>query len=290
MVLFNFLVSNVLYRYFKNTLQQSLLLITGNLVLSILLSLVLLFDYCCISKRYFPIIKTRTLIDIEKKYWLNSDTQSIVGKIKDRYLNSGLTNNIRVLFIGTSQTWGAGARDEIETFVNRIEKELNSSIVFNGRFECINAGIMGSDSAKLFDLYMKEWLVLKPKIVVIILSNNDTDAVQFSNVLKHFADLNVSNGIKTMFVLEANSIESTSDGLKMHKFMKQVGQEKNVQVLDLHNYLAQNYEKGFLWWDPVHLTSFGQKLAADFLFNEIFHQIRSFALNDKTNINFESMQ
>lgn len=269
MVLFNFLVGNVLYRYFKNTSKQTLLLITSNLVLSILLSLFLLFDYCCYSKRYVPIIKTRRLMDKEKKYWLNADERSIVRQIKDRYADRGSKNNIRIIFIGTSQTWGAGARDETETFVNRIEKKLNSSKAINGRFECINAGISSYNSSKLLDLYINELLVLEPQIVVIILSNNDSDSVQFSSNLRRFADLNISKGIKTIFVLEANSIELTPDELMLHKFMRQVGQEKGVPILDLHRYLAQNYDNGFLWWDSAHLTSFGQKLAADFLFEKI---------------------
>lgn len=221
------------------------------------------------------------MLDIEKKYWLNSGPKSIIRRIKDRHVDSGSKKTIRILFIGTSQTWGAGAREETETFVNRMERRLNSNVVLNCHFECINTGLSGYNASRLLNLYINEWLVLEPQIVVINLSNNDNNSVQFTNVLRRFADLNISKGIKTMFVLEANSIEVNPGELKQHKFMRQVGKEKGILIADLHNYLLQNYDKGFLWWDFVHLTSFGHKLAADFLFEKISEEIYPSVLYDK---------
>ena len=289
--LFNFLTSIFLKKFFKKTLKQALfVLIMGNFVLLISLSLFLLFDYFYLSRRYVHAIKTKALKDIYNKYWINSDAQSIIRQIKDIYGDRGAKRTTRILFIGTSQTWGAGAREKKETFVYRIEKKLNSNIALNGRFECINASIFGYDSSKLLDLYKDNWLVLEPQIVVIILSNNDSDPDEFYNNSIRFADLNISKGIKTLFVLEANSIEVTPGELRLHKFLKQVGQEKDIPILDLHSYLAQNYDKGFLWWDSVHLTSFGQELAADFLFEKISQEIYSSALRDNINITRRSMQ
>ena len=99
------------------------------------------------------------------------------------------------------------------------------------------------------------------------------DPVRFLNALRAFAGFNIRKGIKTIFVLEANSIEFTPGDLRLHPIMRQVGLEKNIPVLDLHGYLALNFDRGFLWWDFVHLTSFGQNLAAGILTDWISQEL-----------------
>ncbi len=257
------------------------------MVLLIILSLVSLSDRFYFSKRYFPPRKSKISLDAEAAGSFNASAESISKRIKDICVHDRTKSTVRVLFIGTSQTWGAGARDETETFVNRFEEKLNSTAGLKRHFECVNAGICGSHILKLLNLYKNALLVLEPQVVVIILSNNDNDPTEFSNALRSFADLNISKGVKTVFVLEANSIERAEGELGLHKFMRQVGKEKGIPVLDLHGYLAQNYDKGFLWWDSVHLTSFGQKLTADFLFENISREMHFPVLNEKR---FEASQ
>ncbi len=51
--------------------------------------------------------------------------------------------------------------------------------------------------------------------------------------------------------------------------MRRVGEENNVTVVDMHAYLLEHYDEGFLWWDNVHLTDFGQELFAQKLYEEL---------------------
>ncbi len=273
--LLNVIAGDILYIFLKNIPKHSFfLLITGNFVVSILLSAILLLDFFYVSGRYYPLARNQAIRELEREYYFRKEPGYILSKIKERYSDENPKNNIRVLFIGSSQTWGEGARNETETWVNRIEEKLNSSAILKGHFECINAGIPGAASSGLLDIYIKNWIFLEPKMVVINLSSNDNDPDQFAEVLRRFVNLNISKGIKTIFVLEANSIEERLWGLPiLHRVMRQVGQETGVTVLDLHGYLVQNYDKGFLWWDSVHLTSFGQKLAADFLADKISREL-----------------
>jgi len=251
-------------------------IITINLTLIIIVSLFLLLDYFFISKRHLIFGGRKALKIAESKYWASSDPKSISNLIQGKYIvEPPKKDTIRILFIGTSQTWGAGARNETEAFVNIIEKKLNVNIGTGKHFECINAGVSGSNISTLFELYKDKWLILKPRLVVLILSNNDKDKPVFCDMLRSFVNLNSSKNIKTIFVLEANSIEEHQGELLLHKFMRQVAAESNIPLIDLHSYLLQNYDKGFLWWDYIHLTSFGQKLTADFLFERICSEIAS---------------
>ena len=71
---------------------------------------------------------------------------------------------------------------------------------------------------------------------------------------------------KTLFVLEANSPEVDKIRDK-HAIMRNISRQYHVPLLDLNGYLASDsvYDSGFLWWDLVHLSSYGQELAAEFI-------------------------
>lgn len=135
------------------------------------------------------------------------------------------------------------------------------------KYECINAAIIGQSSDILLECYEENWLKLAPKMVVIILSNNDVFEDRFESSLERFAALNREHNIKTVFVLEANCLEMRPNDLLMHPVMRKVAERNHIPIIDLHAYLKQNYDRGFLWWDFVHLTSFGHRLAADCLFD-----------------------
>jgi hypothetical protein len=49
--------------------------------------------------------------------------------------------------------------------------------------------------------------------------------------------------------------------------VRNVAGEFDAPVFDLYSYLNSDdvYDSGFLWWDSVHLSSYGQDLAAQWL-------------------------
>jgi hypothetical protein len=53
-----------------------------------------------------------------------------------------------------------------------------------------------------------------------------------------------------------------------------VAQAASAPIVDMQAYLAQNEDRGFLWWDSVHLTSFGQRLFAERLLPELVAVLR----------------
>jgi hypothetical protein len=215
--------------------------------------------------------------------------------IMSRYPKMPLDDTLRIMMIGSSQTRGSGAKYEndkfsviVENILNRKEDvryfagieplsrvlglvktrgegEHTSMDLQEQIFEIINVGTRHSNSSELLEYYKNYWISLSPKIVVINLSFNDSDPAIFEKNLIEFVRVNNERGIITVFLLEANSFENEPDASRNHLVMINVAEKYNVSVFDLHGYLITQKDKGILWWDMVHPTSFGHKLIAMYL-------------------------
>lgn len=169
----------------------------------------------------------------------------------------------RIVFLGTSQTVGSGATRLADTFVNRVQKELLSDPSLTTKYECINAGVGGGDSSFLARLYRELLLPLCPSVLVINLATNDTSGARLTGNLTRILDENAKRGIKTMLVLEPNSIECWPDDMPNHPIMRELAEKRQIPCLELHRYMKERYDSGFLWWDFVHPTSYGHRLIAE---------------------------
>lgn len=198
--------------------------------------------------------------------WLEREVENVIGRI-DEDPGRAHPESTRVLVVGTSQTWGAGAARAEDGFVERLERLLVAAEP-ERRWECINAGIQGLKSPWLLRVFREHWLALEPDILIVNLSNNDKDAEAFAQALNGFADLAAGHGIRVLFALEANSIERRPEA-PQHATMRRVAEERGVPIVDVHGALARQYDRGFFWWDPVHPTSLGHRLIAETLLPEV---------------------
>ncbi len=173
--------------------------------------------------------------------------------------------NKRIMFIGSSQTWGAGASVENKTFFRVFEDLINSD---SKKYECINTGMSGLISERAFYHYNSSWINLEPDIVVIILGNNDDSQGDFYKNLERFVLLNRKENIETVFILEPNSYNTSEHIVEHHPVMRDVADKYNITLIDMHNYLLEKYDTGYVWWDYVHLTDYGQKVFAEKLYSE----------------------
>ncbi len=248
--------------FFKNlpkVLRGALII---NVYLVLFLILIYLSDFYYLSNRY------KKAINIPPEYRKNysKNEKEAGGKFRITYPDMIGENIYKIMFIGTSQTWGAGALKNEDVLSICLEKKLNNNSN-KMNYKCINKGISGQSPAILFQYYKEKWIKLDPQVVIINLSNNpDAD---FRNSLKAFILLNQSKNIKTIFVLEPNSIDCNTNIMGKHKIIKEFAQEYGIQFVDMHNHLGAFYADGFLWWDNVHLTSFGQRKFADILYDSI---------------------
>jgi len=169
----------------------------------------------------------------------------------------------RILLVGSSQTWGSGARRGRDAWARVLERELERRQATDREgFVVINTGISGTWASRLLDAYERDWLRAGPDLVVINLGNNDTEARDFASALRRFVAVNRKAGVRTVFMLEPNSGEQPFHPSlqRNHRIMARVAKKLDVEVIDLRAYLWDLRESGFLWWDFVHLTSYGQRL------------------------------
>ncbi len=187
-------------------------------------------------------------------------------------------NNYRILFVGGSQTWGAGAAREDEVFVRVLEGLLDDvarrTSLESGRppvrFETVNAGFSAHKAADLVPLVTDLLALLEPRMVVINVSSNDKGNSHFARPLARLVDLSVESGAQVLLVQEANSPETWRKGLGVrHQEMAALAEARDLPIVDMHHHLASRRWTGFLWWDHVHLTTFGQRLLAEKLRDEI---------------------
>lgn len=177
-------------------------------------------------------------------------------------------NKDKIFFIGTSQTWGAGAKNISDTMVNIFDSKIKNEIS-QDKYQVVNIALPGSKSKELLFYYKNYWLKTPPKIVVINLSNNDLDYEVFYNNLSEFIKINKEYNIKTVLVLEANSFEENPNSLMNHKAVSEIANFENLLLIDLHQFLKDKKDSGIIWWDFVHPTNYGYKISGEYIFDNM---------------------
>ena len=85
-----------------------------------------------------------------------------------------------------------------------------------------------------------------------------------------------------MFFLEANCLECPSGLENGHRAMGEVAKSNGIEPVDVHQLLGEKADSGKLWWDNVHLSSYGQSLVATRMAEAILAspEFKGFVAND----------
>lgn len=217
-----------------------------------------------------------------KSIFQQNDEESFLENEKDKFseehseeINLG-ENQRKIIVIGSSQTRGEGSSLEGEDFVSQFDQLIreNKSAI-DGEFVIINAGQDGQIADSLFNFFKNNWLNLKPEVVIVNLSSNDEQYnthSSFKEALENFVQASKNNNFLLVFVAEANSIEAKLN-LETHQIMKDIAEKNQIIFIDMHDFLAKNLDKGIIWWDFVHPTSFGYELIANHLFDKLREEL-----------------
>lgn len=241
------------------------LMFTGVLVI---ISLMLL-GYASYTKRFYP--DHNAMLEREEEYWRESLEEAVRRRLENEYRHPPDPGTRRVLFLGSSQTHGSGAATAEETLVRQTERLLNA-LPGGQRFECLNAAVSSYRVEDMVRGYLDRWIDLEPSIVILNASNNDIGygQGQFARWLRKLAERSQERGIELVLVMEPNSPERHMPTLRQfHGIMQRAGEHYGLVVVDMHEQLREHYDDGVLWWDWVHLTSFGQRLFAERLVGEL---------------------
>lgn len=184
---------------------------------------------------------------------------------------------IRVAFLGTSQTYGSGAERISETFVARCHGLLAQALG-DISVETYSFSISGSNSTELLGKYTESWRFSRPDLLLINLSTNDGKIDTLTENLRTLAHQTRVAGGWVVFLLEPNAAEVDHRGLReKHSAIQRLGQELRVPVWNLDGYMSSDpvYDSGMMWWDKVHLTSYGHGVVAEWLAPQMLAMIRS---------------
>ncbi len=239
--------------------------LTANLTL--LVCAAVLFAFVRVRVGWYP--GQRQVLEQSEVFYRKGEQDRVVEELMARFEGFRGSRARRILFVGSSQTWGAGARRDEEAFVSRLEARLNEPFR-KPRFICLNLGVSSAKARDLVPLVRALLPRVKPGLVVVNLSSNDRSSRGFPAAMRKIVGRVQAAGARSVLVLEANAPGAVDAGLEArHGELTELAAELGLPVIDLHGYLVPLEDTGFLWWDKVHLTSYGQRLAADELYREI---------------------
>jgi len=168
-----------------------------------------------------------------------------------------------------------------DTFFVRVHRYLSEAIAPKFHLESVNMSVSSYRAEELLPHFKSLYRDFVPDLVVINLSFNDRRSPEiFFDAMKGFLDFNGAAGIKTILLEEAYSVEGfrvetdSPQGLVAnHQVLRRLGRNYRVPVLPLHDFLSKSARlgNGTLWWDQVHLTSYGQELTAAWLAPQVLN-------------------
>jgi lysophospholipase L1-like esterase len=229
----------------------------------------LLYGFVLIRSGWYP--ELDAVLQASEVYYGKGARSRVLEDIRQRYGDGPAPDRRRVLFVGSSQTWGAGALRDDQTFVAVLESLLDQRRPGRPSVECINGGISSARAEDLEPLLVDRWLRLRPDVVVINLASNDRSSGEaFAAAIRRMVAAVTAAGACPILVKEANAVGTIERGLvARYGDLDAIAAEASIPVIDMHAHLGQFEDQGFLWWDKVHLTPYGQRLVAEKLAEEL---------------------
>jgi len=206
----------------------------------------------------------------QEAYWKDASAEKLFEDVASRYSSEPEPGVHRFIVLGASQTAGAGAPTEQETWVRRAERRLNER-TRGLRYQWINGAVRGYVLKEMVHDFENRWVHWNPKTLLVNASHNDRGAPErFEKFLIRLVKRARERGIEVVLIQEPNADPRLSDDLaRMHAIMAEIGNRYGIPVIDIQTPLTARGDDGFLWWDRVHMTTLGQRLFAEALVEEL---------------------
>ncbi|GAB4011759.1 MAG: hypothetical protein Fur0010_06700 [Bdellovibrio sp.] len=223
--------------------------------------------YSIEHKYFFPYYRIlKTGFRFFERNWPSPFIHTGSGEIEFQFDKQLEGNNF--LFLGGSQTYGVGATDLSRSFPLLYQKKINDE--FNCHYNLYNISFPGANSQALLPHLKRVLGNSKFKAIFFNLVLNDFKQNGTETLLNFIYNYSLQNSIP-LFIVREPLDQSATDGELLnlaHRRTDLFAKDKGVTLVDLHNHL--NYQKmiGQLWWDKVHLTDYGNEVAAEYLWNQ----------------------
>lgn len=183
---------------------------------------------------------------------------------KARELTKATHRGPRMLFVGTSQLAGAGANSLSDTIFARTHRYMQTH--WSPHLESLNISVSGGRTKEIQKSYRDSLSAFRPDLVVFDLAFNDMPE-ELESSLPEFIEMLRDEGARVVMIKEPTNNEVGYPNEDRQKNAQAIAERLNVPFLLLHDYMndPETIRKGLLWWDMVHMTSFGQALAAAWL-------------------------
>lgn len=169
------------------------------------------------------------------------------------------TKSLRVLFLGSSQTYGEGARTIDTTFFARHHQFLRKAFP---QFEIttLNISLPSTTVSEMTDRFEEYYLPFQPDRIYLNMAFNDTPTgyeERLNAVLDRLAKFQV------VLVTEPSS-DSGFVEMK-HAVLRKLARERGIELVDAQSYMEKQnlHLNPLVWWDHVHLTDYGHRIVAE---------------------------
>jgi lysophospholipase L1-like esterase len=180
-------------------------------------------------------------------------------------------NTTRIVYLGGSQTYGAGATDIDDTFFALVHRSIQKNLP-NVKLESLNIAKQGGDSISLYEMYLKMSPPPTPDILVINIGFNDSTPGFYQRTETFLSSIDPQTQV--LLITEPTLLLSRAQ--LEHDGLRALSLEKNIPIVDMQNEFLKD---GILvdplsWWDIIHLTDKGNRHFAEKLEPVLLHLIK----------------
>lgn len=210
-------------------------------------------------------------LENQERAYADAGTDRMIERIESEYQPVPEPGVERILFIGSSQTRGSGATEPEHTLVRQTQRLLNRR-AGEKRFECLNVAVRAYHMEQMLADFEERWVDWGATMAIVNAGYNDrtTPTAQWARDLRRLIEVARDADIQLVFIPEASEPPGLTKNMhRIHRSMRSIARAEQIPVIEMYDHLQGEIDSGFLWWDWVHMTSFGQRLFAEHLAGEL---------------------
>lgn len=171
----------------------------------------------------------------------------------------------RYLFLGGSQTFGEGVKEKKDRWSDLYCEELAKTRKVN----CFNVAIQGA-SSKDYLAHIDLFLKYPVDHVLLNFSHNDLNNDDFKQDMENIIKKFLEKKTKVTLIQEPHNyvdLDSPILAEENHESLFELSKKYSLALVDMQRKFEEKdvRDSGQIWWDHVHLTSYGHKVFVDYL-------------------------